>query len=785
MADMENTFTASNLKKISQCDVSLGKNNQLAKPKLDRWKDLNNAIIDWINNDALDETSIKIAEQNNFQFYDKIQKAILVDLFARFRSIYPKQGAEFNHEFPTKEVYKEINGEEYAITTYFTYEFIENDYSEYIKLKTAFDPEPDLIDKAIITKLKKENEDFYVASTETKALEEIELVENSDELIADHFEILENFLNKKEKKKLKRNPGSFCSMGCDMSSRCGQFPLVNIDRLTNRIREVKITKTNAIKLNQCERRASWNAQYGIPKEKYNDYETESLGTKFHNYSQTMLVSNKNFTDQKDISKFESLTEHEEQIDRKKLFNKYKELVQKLKPYKNLSITKSEFNVGFTIVADGKGIQNGKVVDKKVATVFMGRTDLIGRVDRKPFIIELKTRPELSEDFLEAQLYALGVAKLDKATEVTVLHVYLTDNETTLKERNFSESELEEAKKKYQSLAKKSASWIPFDALSVKFNIGDWCQGCEFKNLCSENRNSAEQVEVISLEKELEQKKDDIDMELRRLSRDEKNINDLKIEYQSQLQDILKQQKFEKLELEKLKIELEEANEKFKKITDEKNIAEAKKQYDAKKEFYIKESEKMETEFIALEREVKIVKETKNKIEKLSLASTDTLHPNLIFMSLKDSILLQTMRTILKQSGFDSDSKLLNLDEELYTRTWNWKQIRGTRPSKPYSDIRYMIKLLEFSKLYLSYVPTFQYLKQEQRDPLTKVKKKLNSFAHISKELFSKEDILGLGDLILTLHESFLATDYFKGNSKEELLTYQNECKQLLNRVKDW
>ena len=785
MADMKNTFTASNLKNISQCDISLGKNNQLAKPKLDRWKDLNNAIIDWINNDALDETSIKIAEYNNFQFYDKIQKAILVDLFARFRSIYPKQGAEFNHEFPTKEVYKEINGEEYAITTYFTYEFIENDYSEYIKLKTAFDPEPDLIDKAIITKLKKENEDFYVASTETKALEEIELVENPDELIDAHFEILENFLNKKEKKKLKRNPGSFCSMGCDMASRCGQFPLVNIDKLTNRIREVKITKTNAIKLNQCERRASWNAQYGIPKEKYNDYETESLGTKFHNYSQMMLVSNIDFLDQKNISKFESLTEHEEQIDRDKLFNKYKELVQKLKPYKNLSITKSEFNVGFTIVADGKGIKNGKIVDKKVATIFMGRTDLIGRVDRKPIIIELKTRPELSEDFLEAQLYALGVSKLDKATEVTVLHVYLTDNETTIKERNFSESELEEAKKKYQSLAKKSASWVPFDALSVKFNIGDWCEGCEFNNLCSENRNTAEQIEVISLENYLEQKKEDIDIELRRLSRDEKAINDLKIEYQSQLQDVLKQQEFEKSELKKLKIEIEEADEKFKKITDEKNIAEAKKQYEAKKEFYIKESEKMETEFIALEREVKIIQETKNKIDELSLASTDNLHPNLIFMNLKDSILLQTLRTILKQSGFDSDSKLLNLDKELYIRTFYWKQHYQGKPTKPYSDIRYMIKLLEFSKNYLSYVPTFQYLKQEQIDSLKDLRKKLNSFAHISKPLFLKEDILGLGDLILTFHKSFLGTDYFKGNSKEELLTYQNECKQLLNRVKDW
>ena len=151
--------------------------------------------------------------------------------------------------------------------------------------------------------------------------------------------------------------------------------------------------------------------------------------------------------------------------------------------------------------------------------------------------------------------------------------------------------------------------------------------------------------------------------------------------------MLKQQEFEKSELKKLKIEIEEANEKFKKITDEKNIAEAKKQYEAKKEFYIKESEKMEPEFIALDREVKIIQETKNKIDELSLASTDNLHPNLIFMNLKDSILLQTLRTILKQSGFDSDSKLLNLDKELYIRTFYWKQHYQGKPTKPYSDIR--------------------------------------------------------------------------------------------------
>ena len=113
----------------------------------------------------------------------------------------------------------------------------------------------------------------------------------------------------------------------------------------------------------------------------------------------MLVNNNNFTSDEDIERFNKISENEEVVKREKLFSKYRELIEKLKPYSNLSITKSEFNLGFTIVADGKGLKNGEVVDKKVASVFMGRADLVGRVDVTPIIIELKTRPELPEDFL--------------------------------------------------------------------------------------------------------------------------------------------------------------------------------------------------------------------------------------------------------------------------------------------------------------------------------------------------------------------------------------------------
>ncbi len=91
---------------------------------------LNNAIIDWQNNDALDETSIKVAEENNFQFYDTIQKKILSDLFSRFRTIYPKRNSKFNHEYLVKQAVKEIDGEEYGLTTHFAYEFEDENHYE-------------------------------------------------------------------------------------------------------------------------------------------------------------------------------------------------------------------------------------------------------------------------------------------------------------------------------------------------------------------------------------------------------------------------------------------------------------------------------------------------------------------------------------------------------------------------------------------------------------------------------------------------------------------------------
>ena len=351
MPDRDNTYSTNQIKKISQCHSSFGKRTRLASPKLDRWKDLNKAIIDWQNNDALDETSIKVAEENNFQFYDTIQKKILSDLFARFRTIYPKRNSNFNHEYLTKEAVKEIDGEEYGLTTHFAYEFEDENHYEYIKLKTAHDPEPELIDRAIITKFKTDNEEFYTAAIELDDLVEIESVENPDEIIDEYFKILEEYLIERK----KRNPGKQCDY-CDQSSRCGQFPLINADKITNRVREVKISKTNLVKLSNCERRTAWNVQYGLPREDYVEYESESTATKFHQFSQKLLVNNENFSEKENIESFNQLTNEEDEVTREQLFLKYQQLVSQLNNYDDLKIKEAEYILGFTCIVDGKRVK---------------------------------------------------------------------------------------------------------------------------------------------------------------------------------------------------------------------------------------------------------------------------------------------------------------------------------------------------------------------------------------------------------------------------------------------
>ena len=899
MPDRDNTYSTNQVKKISECHISNGKNNQLAAPKLNRWGDLNRAIIDWWNNDATEETSVRISEQNNFQFYDPIQKKILSDLFKRFRELYPKKNIDFEFEYITKEAIKEINGEEYGITTHFTYEFADSDYSEYIRLKTAHDPEPALIDRAIISKFQSNNENFITAALSKDDLIEIDMVENPDEIIDKHFEILENYINNKQ----KRTPGNHCNF-CNMSSTCGQFPLVSEGKVNNRVRQLKVSKTNLVKLNNCERRAAWNVQYGLPREDYLEFETESDATKFHKYSQKLLVNSKDNLDLKNVDNFHEVASDEDQVTRDKLFKKYQGLILELQEYSNLEIKDSEYQLGFTCIADGVDLKNGKAVDKKVATVFMGKADLVGRVDGVPLIIELKTRPEIPEDLLESQLYALGASKLLKVDEVIVLHIYSLDDKTTTKERRYEESELDSIKLKFEDIAIKTGSWLPYNALSPKYNIGDWCGFCEFKNTCSENRVSEDQLEVISLEEIVSNEKEALNRRKIEIKKEKENLENKKELYSIQIHELenqvidvkkrvsnlkeierktkkdTKEELSEKKRLTKeiLKLESQEKivvnklNEKQKLMTtveedlskqieitknktnilekeqkdleiqeskvrkqkealfkeqkvleekrnsklDEISILENQEQ-EKVKELKIKEKELIKIEEMISERiDEKYAKKEKERLEKeidhmekefenskiiiekeqLRLQDIEEemklkepmlnninnqLNPILVVSNLEND-LLNLLKILLKDAGYETHEKINELDEKLSIETSKWGSVRGKKVPNPSTDARYLVKLIQFSIDNINHVPKlshFKNLKNEFYD----LRDVLNKEHHTSINP-NHVRVVKLGSVIIRIIKSILKTKHFSGETKDYIKDFYKKANSLVKPFKN-
>jgi len=173
---------------------------------------------------------------------------------------------------------------------------------------------------------------------------------------------------------------------------------------------------------------------------------------------------------------------------KSLKRKYEELLEKLKGYENLDITLSEYPVGFTPITEGLIANKDLTVKEgRVATSFIGKADLLGRLDGVPIVIELKTGKKHPGDLTEAELYALGVSKRLKAKEVIVLHIYVNEDKDEANERRFGEDEFISIEKKFESFAEKIASWNPNDALSPSYEVGDWCNYCEFQETCAEFR----------------------------------------------------------------------------------------------------------------------------------------------------------------------------------------------------------------------------------------------------------------------------------------------------------
>ena len=127
---------------------------------------------------------------------------------------------------------------------------------------------------------------------------------------------------------------------------------------------------------------------------------------------------------------------EEEELNKRLVASFRLLIEEVSTYKNINLSKSEFELGFTTLVSGL-VSNSKkeIYDGNVAVTYMGKADFVGRLDGDvPLVVELKTGKERDEHKLEADLYAIGAKTILKEEKIIVLHIYLDTNSAKVVER---------------------------------------------------------------------------------------------------------------------------------------------------------------------------------------------------------------------------------------------------------------------------------------------------------------------------------------------------------------
>lgn len=55
------------------------------------------------------------------------------------------------------------------------------------------------------------------------------------------------------------------------------------------------------------------------------------------------------------------------------------------------------------------------------------------------------------------------------------------------ERRFTLKQFDSLVEEFQLIAEKVGNWDPSDSLQPKYNVGEWCNFCDFQNTCVEFR----------------------------------------------------------------------------------------------------------------------------------------------------------------------------------------------------------------------------------------------------------------------------------------------------------
>lgn len=467
---------------MEACPASMGPGSQVAKPQLERWKAVHEAIVAWHSEgEPESEAAIRDLGDRVFSYWDPVQRRILEDLFAAYRRLHP--GDSKVELDPPKGVFID-EARNLSLNVGVQLEVQTNSGREAVRIKTgrsgtslveaaayyAHDDESTLVDVMLA-----EDDRVDVPRPST---------EESRQALNEVFERHAAALSVGDR---VRRPGLYC-YSCPRPARCGQYPALEGD-VSYSTRTVRVSKTHLANLAKCQRSAAWPALYGVPEDQdMGDDEDDShglrVGSRFHTTVAAALLS-----DDPD-SLFEAACADappSEASDLRYLFDQHTDLWQR-HPHQ-VTPTRTEYQMGVTLVVPGRVLnQRDEVDEAPVAVVMMCATDVNGwENDTTAAIVEHRTGASGPLPH-EADLYVVSawraLQQMNREADSVAVHFHhLRHTPADCERIDYTADDIRHAVDRLTAAAETIANWHPTNAHSPQFTIGPQCDWCDWQHRC--------------------------------------------------------------------------------------------------------------------------------------------------------------------------------------------------------------------------------------------------------------------------------------------------------------
>jgi hypothetical protein len=470
---------ASELEAMEECPASGGRGSQLPRAPLDRWIAVRYSLEEALTNGG----DVDSAVDSNAAWLDPVQRDLVTHLVTNGVMILGASDVDVEFDPEDNVVTVDVPALNVELASYF--QIVVTDprdatREECLKIRTGREG-TSRSEAAIL--LDGGDVGFADLMLADGTIEPIEL---SPSGIEEEIARLTGLAGR-ETDLRNRVPGRQCYR-CDRVATCGQYPTSDGYRVGSRLRTIRVSKSDVLRPDQCQRRLAWKAVYAIPVDQADEPGPAAMtGILFHEILAEVLVS-----DDPDGT-FAALLDRVSPDDRDTMTTLYERHRQIESSHVPVDYGLAEYQVGSTFVLEGLDAdRDGNVKPGvAVAVTVVARTDAVGREqDNIPAVIEHRTGKSSDRiDDRETALYALSVARLLRVDTVAVhQHSLGAQGDPECIRIVYDADGLAQAEELLTQVLAPIPAWSPIDAMEAPYSVGEWCTECPYQTRCIKYRD---------------------------------------------------------------------------------------------------------------------------------------------------------------------------------------------------------------------------------------------------------------------------------------------------------